>query len=714
MKKLFAFCLALTLGLTGARADEGMWLLKLMEQQHLADSLRKAGLALPPEALYSETSPSLRECIGIFGGGCTGEVVSPDGLVLTNHHCGFSYVHEMSGIGHDYMKDGYFAHSRAEELRTPDLTFTFVLRIVDVTEQVNAEAKEQGADVYTAQSQGFLQPLAEKLLKKSDLKKKKGVKVRIVPFFGANSFYMFYEQTFQDLRLVANPPYNVGQFGGNTDNWVWPRHNADFAMFRIYADKNGDPAPYSEQNVPLRVKKFLPISLQGPKKGDYTMIMGFPGTTSRYLTAAEVALRCEATNAPIVLAGNPLLKFYKELMDQSDELRLLLEDEYASWGNMVKNFGGMNEAVEKTGLVELKKEEEKRFREFARQSGKAEYADVIDRIERLCTAYKDTLHDRMLAVATFDNMSLGVAPSLVDGYAEALKSGKEKDIKAARQVIRDFFNKYKGVFQPLNLDIDRQKMELLIPYYLKGHKTSLVPAFAAEGKDWKAELNRVYTQSVFADSTRLAKALASGQAETLLNDPLYQWTKAYEQFALELSAPLRAYTMQRAELDKIYVRGLCEMYNWTKAPDANFTLRMTYGHVCDLKPRDAVQYDWRTVLDGMFEKESSTESDYFINERMRELYEAKDFGRYAREDGKLPTCFLSNNDITGGNSGSGVLNAKGELIGLAFDGNIESLSSDLKFNPELQRCINVDIRFVLFVIDKFGGARYVLDELDIR
>ena len=712
MKKIFILCFALFTGLVGARADEGMWFLKLMEEQHLADSLRKAGLQLPPEALYSETSPSLRECVGIFGGGCTGEIISPNGLVLTNHHCGFSYVHEMSGIGHDYMKDGYFARSLSEELPTPEsLTFTFVLRVEDVTDKVIAEAEKQGADVYTMQSGGFLQPLADKLFKKSDLKKKKGVETHIATFFGGNRFYMFYEQTFLDVRLVANPPHNIGQFGGNTDNWMWPRQNADFAMFRIYADKNGDPAPYSPSNVPLKVKKYLPISLKGPQEGDYTMIMGFPGRTSRYLTAAEVALRCQCTNEPIVIAGNPLLKYYKDLMDQSDELRLLLEDEYFSWGNSIKNFGGMNEAVEKIGLVEQKRAEEAAFRAFAAKSGKAEYADVIDRIERLCQTYSDTLYDQTLSMIALNDQKFFFPKEFVESYADALKKGKREDILAAKEAIVTCWQKE---VKPVRLDIDRGKTELLTPYFLKHHKLDVVPAYLAEGKDWKAFVEKVYTQSAFADSARLAQALEKNDAGVLLNDPLFEMQNSLEAYALSLLPALKAYTFERSELDKIYVRGLCEMYNWSKAPDANFTLRMTYGHVCDLKPRDAVRYDWRTVLDGMFEKESKSESDYFVNERLRELYRAKDFGRYAREDGKLPTCFLSNNDITGGNSGSPIMNARGEMIGLAFDGNIESLSSDLKFNPALQRCINVDIRYVLFIIDKFGGASYVLDEMDIR
>lgn len=701
------------MGFTAAHADEGMWLLKLMKQQHLEDSLRKAGLQLPATALYSETAPSLRDCIGIFGGGCTGEVVSPEGLILTNHHCGFSYVHEMSGIGHDYMKDGYFAHNRSEELRTPaSLTFTFVKRITDVTAQVNAEAVKKHADEYTRQSIGFLEPIAQKMLKKSEFAKLKGMTARIVPYFGGNQFYIFFEQKYQDIRLVANPPYNIGQFGGNSDNWMWPRHNADFCMFRIYADKNGQPAPYSKDNVPLKLKKYLPISLKGMNQGDYTMIMGFPGTTTRYLTAAEVKLRCESTNAPIILAGNPLLKYYKELMDQSDEKRLLLEDEYASWGNTVKNFGGMNEAVEKEHLIDEKKDEEARFRQFAAQSGKAEYKDIIERIEKLCQTYADTLHDMTLYRIALQDQALWVRPSLVNAYEKALQSNKQKNIEAAKVALVAYCqNNIKNV----NMAIDCGKVKLLTPYFLQGRKLKdLQPAYLNGKQKVEAVIDDIYNNTIFADSTKLANALAKNDAKILKNDPLYLQTTDLVAYQEKLAKTLQTYNAQRKELDKIYVRGLCEMYDWAKAPDANFTLRMTYGHVKDLDPRDGIHYNWRTVLDGMFEKESSTESDYFINERLRKLYEAKDFGRYAREDGKLPACFLSNNDITGGNSGSGVLNAKGELIGLAFDGNIESLSGDLKFNPRLQRCINVDIRYVLFIIDKFGGAGYVLPELDLR
>lgn len=708
MKKIITLLFALLAATGGLRADEGMWLLKLMQEQHLADSLRKAGLQIPVEELYNESAPSLRDCIGIFGGGCTGEVVSPDGLVFTNHHCGFSYVHALSTLEHNYMKDGFFARSREEELRTPaDLTFTFVIRVTDVTNEVAAEAKKKKADVYMQQSHAFLDPLAAKLLKKSDLKKKKGMRVRVVPFFGGNRFYAFFEQEYADVRLVASPPNNIGQFGGNTDNWMWPRHSADFAVFRIYADKDGQPAPYSPDNVPLKREKYLPISLKGYDEGDYTMIMGFPGSTSRYLTAAEVKLRI-TQNAAFVATGEPLLRYYKELMDRSDSLRLFLEDEFAGWGNSVKNFGGMNAAVEKIKLIDEKKQEEAAFRAFAARSGKPEYKDVIDRIERLCTANADSLHDIYLAIMPFTAYADFVNEQLLGNYKAALEKGKPDELESAKAALMADVRAKQGSVDAGSVALG--KIELLTPIFLKNKRLAAQPVFLHG--NWKAFYKTAFETSAFNDTLRLAAAFAKGSAGVLDDDPMLFMQKAVQKYLAAIQPT--QYAAARKALDKIYVGGLCEMYDWAKAPDANFTQRMTYGSVCDLKPRDGVRYDWRTVLDGMFEKESATESDYFVNPRLKKLYEQGNFGRYARHDGKLPTCFLSNNDITGGNSGSAILNAKGELIGLAFDGNIESLSSDLKFNPALQRCINVDVRYILFILDKFGGSSYLLDELDLR
>lgn len=719
MKKFLILLMAFVAMCPSLRADEGMWLLSLMKQQHLADSLKRAGIKLKPEQVYSETGPSLRECVGIFGGGCTGEVVSADGLVLTNHHCGFQYVHDMSSIGNDIMKDGFFAHSRSEELRTPEyLTFTFVLAVEDVTKEVENQARKKGADAYDCQTEEFLKPLADSLLTTSRFRDMKGMRARLIPYFGGNEFYIFYEQTYSDIRLVANPPYNIGQFGGNSDNWMWPRHNADFAMFRIYADKDGQPAAYSPDNVPLHRSKYLPISLKGYDEGDFTMIMGFPGSTERYLTAAQVEYQMQNTNGPVAMAGNPLLALYKEVMDMSDENRLLLEESYFSLANMIKNYSGAIESVEKTHLVDEKRAEEARFRDFVRRTGQeAEYAGVIDSIAANCEARGNISYNTSLYFMTAMQLHKS---GRGNWHASWLKAIADNDLTAADSIaataVASLAEAQSVPTYAQTIDFDRRQAHLLIPILAKNIKGNIRPAYCnLPEKEREAFIDSIFDHTVLTDTLRLAQALQTHKAEFLANDPLLRFNNENRAFAMYIvSNRNEEQDRSMAKHVRTYTRGLCKMYNNTKAPDANFTLRMTYGHVTDLIPRDGVRYDWRTVLDGMFEKESKTNSDYFINERLRTLYKTGNYGRYARKDGKLQTCFLSNNDITGGNSGSPVMNAKGELIGLAFDGNSESLCSDLKFNAALQRCINVDIRFVLFIIDTYGGASYVLDELDLR
>lgn len=708
MKKIF-LALCLLCGLGAARADEGMWLLKLMKEQHLEDSLRKAGLQLPLEELYSETRPSLRDVVGIFGQGCTGEIISRNGLVMTNNHCGFSYMHSISTLNKNYLQDGFFAKQLTEELKVPGLTFTFVVRIVDVTAQVKQEARKQGADVYTMSSPAFLDKLGTELLKTSDLKKKKSMSVRVVPYFGANRFYAFYEQTYKDVRLVANPPQQVAQFGFNQDNWMWPRHNADVTIFRIYADKHGEPADYNTKNKPLSCKKWLPISLRGVNEGDYTMVLGFPGRTSRYLTASQVKLRTESQNSPINAAGEAELNFMKSLMDSDKSAALKYADDYMSLGNMVKNFGGMNESVRKTGLMAIKAEEEKAFRAFAARSGKPEYANIIERIDSLVAAAQDTLHDFYLLRFTFGAQKMNIAEKAVQDFVTAFSQPEKKTVERTAEQLRKV---YASTITPLDKNYDLQKMQLLAPYWHKLHKLAIQPDFVKE--DLTAYFEQLYRTSVYTDSARFYAAVASRDTASLKNDALLSHWREISRLTNLYSKSLESYNRKAAELNQIYVRGLCEMYDWSKSPDANFTLRMTYGKVKPYSPRNAVHYDWKTDLSGMFEKENPNDPDYRVDEKLRQHYLAKDFGRYANDKGELPTCFISNNDITGGNSGSAVLNARGEIVGLAFDGNIESLSSDLRFNPALQRCINVDIRYVLYLLDIYGESKYLFDELDIR
>ena len=703
MKKILLFAVAVLCSLV-ARADEGMWLLKLMEQQHLADSLRKAGLQLPPSQLYSETGPSLKDVVGIFGNGCTGEVVSPDGLIFTNNHCGFSYIHAMSSVEKNYLKDGFFAKSRAEELPTPNLTFTFVLAIEDVTAQVEAEARRLGIDKYTRQSYSFTSKMNSELRKKSKYAKLKGIESTLLPFFGGNQFYIIYMQEYTDVRLVADPPLNVAQFGGNSDNWVWPRQNVDWCAFRIYADKNGQPAPYSPQNVPLKRKNYLRISSKGIQEGDYTMVMGFPGSTSRFLTSEQVALRVNSINQPIVVAGWPVLDLYKKYMEKNDSIRLVLESTNMRLGNMVKNYDGMIKAVRNLKLIDEKRREEKRFQDFARQSGKPEYQTVVADINKLCKTYQDSIFDDNLLYATLGNIKYPASYRIMQKLLAALKANNRQDI---HNFSESLLKSYNDQIENFTTDYVVERTRLLLPIWEKNCRLPISRNLQV-GNPYE-----LISQSIFASRKKLETFLANPSAETLTADPIYKMIKDIDELSEKLEGT-KHFKMAVQPLEKTYVRGLEEMYNNSKAPNANFTLRMTYGHVKAMKPRDGVLYDWRTTLKGMFEKEDSTNIDYIVHPRMRQLYEARDFGRYAREDGQLPTCFISNNDITGGNSGSPVMNAKGELIGLAFDGNIEALSSDLKFDPELQRCINVDIRYVLWILDKFGESKYLFNEMEIH
>lgn len=703
MKKILLFAVAVLCSLV-ARADEGMWLLKLMEQQHLADSLRKAGLQLPPSQLYSETGPSLKDVVGIFGNGCTGEVVSPDGLIFTNNHCGFSYIHAMSSVEKNYLKDGFFAKSRAEELPTPNLTFTFVLAIEDVTAQVEAEARRLGIDKYTRQSYSFTSKMNNELRKKSKYAKLKGIESTLLPFFGGNQFYIIYMQEYTDVRLVADPPLNVAQFGGNSDNWVWPRQNVDWCAFRIYADKSGQPAPYSPQNVPLKRKNYLRISSKGIQEGDYTMVMGFPGSTSRFLTSEQVALRVNSINQPIVAAGWPVLDLYKKYMEKNDSIRLVLESTNMRLGNMVKNYDGMIKAVRNLKLIDEKRHEEKRFQDFAHQSGKPEYQTVVADINKLCKTYQDSIFDDNLLYATLGNIKYPASYRIMQQLLAALKANNRQDIQNSS---KDLLESYDKKLEDFTKDYVIERTRLLLPIWEKNCRLPISRSLQVSNP------YELISQSIFASRKKLETFLANPSAETLTADPIYKMIKDIDELSEKLEGTKHFKTAIQP-LEKTYVRGLEEMYNNSKAPDANFTLRMTYGHVKAMKPRDGVLYDWRTTLKGMFEKEDSTNIDYIVHPRMRQLYEARDFGRYAREDGQLPTCFISNNDITGGNSGSPVMNAKGELIGLAFDGNIEALSSDLKFDPELQRCINVDIRYVLWILDKFGESKYLFNEMEIH
>lgn len=696
MKKLFLF-IALLLGICQVRADEGMWLLQMIEEQHLADSLRKAGLTMPVGELYSEQKPSLREVVGIFGEGCTGEVISKDGLILTNNHCGFESVHAMSTLEKNYLQDGFFAKSRAEEIHVPDLTFRFIVRIEDVTPAIQAYMRREKITLGELEGMG-LSELNARWFVESEYFGQEGVLSEIYSFYNGNRFYMVYFKKYSDVRLVVNPPQNVAQFGGNSDNWVWPRHNPDFAIFRIYADKNGNPAEYDESNVPLKCQRALPISLGGLQEGDYAMVMGFPGQTQRNLTAGELSYLKNDFSAAWLRPLKVVMDTYNKRMQADKEENLVLANEYFEMGNTTKKFEGENAIIEREGLIEKARRRTQDLEAWARQNNCPEYIGVAERIDSVHKVYGDSIHDLFLAYHVIERFSGAVEGEDYQGVLIGEDNSSE--------LLEFSFPSKKK-----NERMQALLTDLIQCYYKEKRLPMDVFGFGGE-KEGVAFVNDLFTKSVFTDSLRMVKVLKKKKQKVYDNDPVFRLGDLTNKY-LDLVSRYARYIDALGDLKATYVRGLSEMADWAKAPDANSTLRLTYGHVADLRNPQGERYGYATTLDGMIAKENAQNPDYVLNPRVRELYDAKNYGRYADKNGKLPACFITTNDITGGNSGSPVLNAKGELIGCAFDGNLEGLGGDLAYDINLQRTIAVDIRFILWVTEVFGGSRYVIDELDI-
>ena len=639
-----------------ARADEGMWLLQLMKQQNSIDMMKKQGLKLAADDLYNPNGVSLKDAVGIFGGGCTGEIISPEGLILTNHHCGYGAIQQHSSVEHDYLTDGFWAKNRNEELPTPGLKFRFVHRIVDITDLVNAKVKAGEVTEVDALTAPFLGKLAKEELEKSDLKGKPGIEVRALPFYAGNKFYLFYYKVYSDVRMVAAPPSSVGKFGGETDNWMWPRHTGDFSMFRIYADANGEPAEYNASNVPLKTPKFLPISIKGLKENDYAMIMGFPGSTSRYLTRSEVKERMEADNQAMIDMRGVRLDVLRKYMDASDKTRIQYASKFAGSSNYWKNSIGMNKAIIDNDVLGTKAKQEKNFAEFAK--GKTEYEGVVERIDEI-------IAKRMPVTRQLNY--------LYEALSGAIEFGSPYMIMYK---IKTIPSKYKG--------------------------------------DYNAFVDDMYDNSILANRTNFDKFMKKPTVKAIEKDPATAYSRSKIEKLKAVSIEEKALSNGLELLHKAYIRGLGEMKLPVPSyPDANFTLRLTYGNVKAYSPRDAIHYNYYTTTDGILEKENPEDREFVVPAKLKELILNKDFGRYAMADGTMPVCFLTTNDITGGNSGSPVINGEGQLIGCAFDGNWESLSGDINFDNNLQRCIALDIRYVLFILEKLGDCGHLIKEMNI-
>ena len=715
IKIYFALFAVLAFG-SMVKADEGMWLLQLMKQQNSIDLMKKQGLKLDAEALYNPNGVSLKDAVGIFGGGCTGEIISPEGLILTNHHCGYASIQQHSSVEHDYLTDGFWAKNRNEELPTPGLKFQFIERIEDITDIVNQKITKGEVSEINALTRPFLDKLANELYEKSDLKGKKGIEVQALPFYAGNKFYLFYKKVYSDVRMVAAPPSSIGKFGGETDNWMWPRHTGDFSMFRIYADANGEPADYAPTNKPLKTPKYLSISIKGLKDGDYTMIMGFPGSTSRYLTVSEVKERMEASNTPRINIRGVRLAVLKEVMAANAKTRIQYANKYAGSSNYWKNSIGMNKAIIDNDVLGAKAEQEKKFEEFAK--GKAEYDGVVVKIDSIVNATMPLTRQYYYMSEAFRGaIEFGSPYMVMDKLKKALNEKNDTLINQAiaqlKEVYSDIHNK------DYDHEVDRKVAKAVFPEYAKAIPANERPSFfkviEKEYKgDYNAYIDAMYDSSIMANEANFDKFIKKPTVKAIDKDMATQYSREKNEKLMELAKQLNEESKDLALLHKAYIRGLGEMKLPVPSyPDANFTIRLTYGNIKSYSPRDGVQYDYYTTSDGILEKENPEDREFVVPAKLKALIEKKDFGRYALPDGRLPICFLSNNDITGGNSGSPVMNAEGQLIGCAFDGNWESLSGDINFNNQLQRCINLDIRYVLFILEKMGDCTHLINEMNI-
>ena len=717
MKKLIISLAAALLSLP-TMADEGMWLLPLLKGQRF-QQMQELGLKLQHYDIYNPDSSSLKDAVVIFGGGCTGEIVSPDGLLLTNHHCGYGCIQRHSSLEHDYLTDGFWAMSREEELPNPGMTVTFIDKIDDVTDYVKGElAKDTDPNSMNFLSPKYLNKLAKAKVGEKFLQDNPGTEVEIKAFYGGNQYFMFTKKIYKDLRLVGAPPSSIGKFGADTDNWMWPRHTGDFSVFRVYADKNGNPAPYSKDNVPLRPKRWFKISLKGVQENDFAMMMGFPGRTNKYYTSWEVAERRDIDNTIRINIRDIRQKAMLEEMLKDPSVRIQYSSKYAGSTNAYKNSIGSNWAIKKRNFEQVKKEEQDKLIAWGEKNCDGSYKDALATIEQIISDRKD-LRTRswLLDEAIIRGIEFVNVPTKTEKVIEALK-GNDKE--ARKEQLRLLERAYHGFANSnYSAEVDKKIAKVLLKEYRNQVNPHVQPEyFQIIDKKFKGDVDRfvdyLFEKSIYGSDDNFDKFLAHPSVKALENDPMILFANSVRKEEAALKESLQSFNDGYALAHRTYVKGLLAMYkDQANFPDANFTLRLTYGQVKGYSPSDCNYFGHQTTLDGVMEKEDPTNWEFVVPKRLKELYNANDFGRYKLPNGKMPVAFSATTHSTGGNSGSPVLNDCGELIGINFDRNWEGVGGDIQYLPDYQRSIIVDIRYVLFIMDKYAGAGYLLKEMEI-
>lgn len=706
MKKL-CFLFTLFLSVLVVKADEGMWLLKELNRQNVA-RMQELGFTFPIDKLYDENNASLKDAVVIFGGGCTGVVVSQQGLIFTNHHCGYGSIQKLSSVEHDYLKNGFKADRFQDELPADGLTVSFLSSMREVTDEILSKIPSVLSEI---QRELAIDSISEILTQEFENNPFKSA--RIVPFYAGNKYYMVVYDVFRDVRLVVTPPESVGKFGGETDNWMWPRHTGDFSVFRVYADQNNQPAEFDPANVPYKPRYVVPVSLDGYRKGSYSMTIGYPGRTQRYMSSWGIQQMVESENKPRIEVRGVKQEIWWNDMTKSDETRIKYASKYAGSSNYWKNAIGMNEAIDRLNVIAEKKELENRLSSWIESdpARKEKYGNTLRTLEEAYTNSNEIAKYTTYFLETFQN---GIE---IIRFANTILQFNNK---ATEQEKQEFINdRILRAYKDYDPELDKKVLPALMKLYAERVPKQYHPdVYETINKKFKGNYEKyaewLFKNSKFTNLDDLLTLLKSADTKRLTKDPAMQLALSVKDMGYELSSQMMSDYEKILRGEREFMAALMEM-NPDKAfsPDANFTQRLSYGSIKGYAPRDAVWYDYFSTTKGVMEKYKPGDPEFDLRPFVIEALKKGDFGPYGDENGNMRTCFLSDNDITGGNSGSPVFNGKAELIGLAFDGNWESLSGDILFEPEMQRTISVDIRYVLFIIDKVMNAPHIVQELTI-
>jgi hypothetical protein len=715
MKRFLSVLLILVISLGfKVKADEGMWVLPLIEKLNIG-KMTELGFKLSAEDIYSLNKASIKDAVVIFGGGCTGEIVSSQGLILTNHHCGYGSIQSHSTVEHDYLKDGFWAMTREQELPNPGLSVTFLLRIEDVTDQVLANVKDgmSEQDRITAISDA-------RTAIESKASEGNNYRTTVSSFYGGNYFYLMVYERYTDIRFVGAPPSSIGKYGSDTDNWEWPRHTGDFSVFRVYSGPDGKPAPYSKDNIPLKPKYWLPVSLKDLNKGDFAMILGYPGRTQRYYTSYEVDEMLRITNPNRIKIRGIKQEIWMADMQANEKVNIQYASKYFGSSNYWKYSIGENNQLKNLNVIAKKQQIENQFNTWvnADPGRKAKYGEALNLIRTSIEGRAEFNNAQQYISECFNQgceiLSLNMVASTL---TDALKSGDSKRISEMSSNMKNRINSF---YKDYNPPTDQNTMKAMLKLYRTDVPVKYHPDFytTVVDKKYKGNIDKyvddLFAKSVFSSEAKLSAFLDKPNLKTLQNDPVCVAANSISKVSSEVSKELSKFDGNLNTGRRLWIAALREMIpEKTLYPDANSTMRLSYGTIQDYDPKDAVTYKYYTTLQGVVDKYKPGDYEFDLPQRLIDLNNRKEFGRYGSPKGYMPVCFLTTNDITGGNSGSPVMNGNGELIGLAFDGNWEAMSGDIAYEPELQRTIAVDIRYVLWIMDVYAGAGHLVNEMTV-